>query len=186
MLRIGSLPLGPDDAAAAVAYAQVGPLLSHCRVFVPAYRQAPLAAHIVGVLTGAAPDYALGLEDVEQAWQTYWRDDNIDPVTHRRRGVVVIGHSQGAADAASLLRGRVDGHPDVRPSLVSALLLGGNVQAPLDRPAGSGSEPEAAFQYLPVCARASAAVPVPVGRLFVVQATGRNGPTARLHFRPRL
>ncbi|MEV0071200.1 DUF3089 domain-containing protein [Amycolatopsis sp. NPDC050768] len=162
-LQIGSLPPGPDDAAPAVTYAQVGPLLNHCRVFVPAYRQAPLAAHIVGVLTGTAPDYALGLEDVEQAWDTYWRDYNIDPVTHRRRGVVVIGHSQGAADAASLLRDRVDGHPDVQPSLVSALLLGGNVQVPTDRPAGGGSDPDAAFQHLPVCARASAAAPVPVG-----------------------
>ncbi|MFD9887822.1 DUF3089 domain-containing protein [Amycolatopsis sp. NPDC059027] len=161
--QLGSLPPARGDDQMAVTLAQAGPLLGRCRMFVPSYRQASLAAHVVGVATRTTPDYALGLRDVEQAWDTYWRDYNVDPVTHRRRGVVLLGHSQGAADVASLIRDRVDGRPDVQPSLVSALLLGGNVPVPIDRPAGGGADPDAAFQYVPVCARASAAQPVPTG-----------------------
>ncbi|MFI5609030.1 DUF3089 domain-containing protein [Amycolatopsis sp. NPDC051903] len=90
---------------------------------------APLTAHVVGVLTGtASPGYALGLADGEQAWDECWRACNLDPVTHRRRGVV--GHSQGAVDAVSLLRDRVDAHADVQPSLMSAFLLGGTCRCP--------------------------------------------------------
>lgn len=163
LLQLGSLPPSPQDAEQAVTLAQVGPLLARCRMFVPVYRQASLAAHVVGVLARTSPDYALGLSDVEQAWDTYWRDYNIDPVTHRRRGVVVLGHSQGAADASRLISDRIDGNPAVQPYLVSALLLGGNIPVPVDRPAGGGADPDSAFQYVPVCSRPSPSAPVPVG-----------------------
>jgi hypothetical protein len=163
LLQVGSVPPVVSDTEAAVMFAQVGPLLSQCRMFVPVYRQASLAAHVVGVLTGTSPEYALGLGDVEQAWDTYWNEYNTDPVTHRRRGVVVLGHSQGAADASALIRDRIDGDPVAGPQLVSALLLGGNVPVPIDRPAGGGADPDAAFQHVPVCQRSSAAQPVPIG-----------------------
>jgi len=163
LLQLGSLPPSPQDAEQAVTLAEVGPLLARCRMFVPVYRQASLVAHVVGVLARTSPDYALGLGDVEQAWDTYWRDYNVDPVTHRRRGVVVLGHSQGAADASSLISDRIDGNPAVQPYLVSALLLGGNIPVPVDRPAGGGADPDSAFQYVPVCSRASSSAPVPVG-----------------------
>ena len=163
LLQLGSLPPSPQDAEQAVTLAEVGPLLGRCRMFVPVYRQASLVPHVLGVLTRTSPDYALGLADIEQAWDTYWRDYNIDPVTHQRRGVVVLGHSQGAVDASSLISDRIDGNPAVQPYLVSALLLGGNIPVPLDRPAGGGADPDSAFQYVPVCSRASSSAPVPVG-----------------------
>ncbi|MGH3770182.1 MAG: DUF3089 domain-containing protein [Pseudonocardiaceae bacterium] len=160
-VRVGGNPPRPTDTDMAVALVQVSPLLSTCRLFVPLYRQAPLPALVAAAFTGIAPDYRLGQSDIDQAWHTYWARDNRDPTTGRRRGVVLLGHSQGSAVLASLIRREIEVDVEQRSQIIAAVLLGGNIQVPTDRPAGGGGDPDATFQYLPACERGSASMPVP-------------------------
>ena len=80
-----------------------------CRVFAPVYRQKT-------VFGGGSADLAYG--DVLAAWRDY--------VAHWNggRGVVLIGHSQGAFVLERLLREEAG---SITQRLVSALLLGGDV-----------------------------------------------------------
>jgi hypothetical protein len=61
------------------------------------------------------------------------------------RGIVFIGHSQGATILTRLLQLEVDRNPSVRRRLVSALLLGGNVTVHKDRSTGGD------FNHIPAC-----------------------------------
>ena len=89
-----------------------------CRVFAPVYRQLTVPSLYNGSITAAAALKAY--RDVVAAWKEYLARYN------HGRGVVLIGHSQGAGHLQQLIRTRVDGKPVAR-RLVSAILLGGNV-----------------------------------------------------------
>jgi hypothetical protein len=100
-----------------------------CRVFAPVYRQLTL----VGLLGGrpvTRADLAKGYADVRAAWREYLRRFN------RKRGVVLLGHSQGSLVLTRLLRSEIEGKPAVRRRLVSAILLGGAVVVPRGRDVG--------------------------------------------------
>jgi hypothetical protein len=163
LLQVGSLPPTPQDQEMAVTLAQAARFSGLCRMFVPVYRQAPLTSHAVGALLGTSIDYSTGQMDIQQAWTDYWTNYNVDPVTHRHRGVVLLGHSQGSAVLARLIQQNIDGNSAVQPSLVSAILLGGNVAVPIGAAAGGGTDTASTFQYVPACQRASAAAVVPTG-----------------------
>jgi hypothetical protein len=110
--------------------AQVGRYASACRVFAPSYRQVTLG----GLGGGAtADDRELGYGDVVDAWKTYVVEEN------EGRGVVLIGHSQGAGVLRRLITEEIDGTPGLRSLLVSALLLGSAV-------------PSEGFPEVPPCA----------------------------------
>ncbi len=162
-LRVGGDPPTPTDTEMAVTLTQVGPLLSRCRLFVPLYRQSSLPALVAAGLAHTKPDYSLGQLDIDQAWHTYWARDNRDPITGRRRGVVLLGHSQGTTVLASLISREIEVDVEQRSRIIAAVLPGGNIQVPTDRPAGGGGDRDATFQYLPACERASATTPVPTG-----------------------
>jgi hypothetical protein len=91
------------------ALAQAARFSQVCRVFAPVYRQTT-------VYGGGSADLAYG--DVLAAWRDY--------LTHWNggRGVVLVGHSQGAFVLERLLR---DQYGSIKRLLVSALLLGGDV-----------------------------------------------------------
>jgi Protein of unknown function (DUF3089) len=76
---------------------------------------------------------------VLEAWRTYLRRFN------HGRGVVLIGHSQGAFVLRKLVAEQIDRRPAARRLLVSAILLGGNV---LIR---TGSAEGGDFRHLPAC-----------------------------------
>ena len=157
LLQVGSVAPTPQDAEMAVTLAQVARFAKTCRLFVPVYRQESLAQVAVGVITGLGiGSVSTGEMDVLQAWQYYWDHDNIDPATGKRRGVVLLGHSQGSADLISMIQQEIDGTSE-QSQLVSAVLLGGNVQVPIGEADGEGGTyPDATFQDIPECSNSTA------------------------------
>lgn len=125
-----------DPAETSVATAQASRFSQVCRVYAPMYRQLTLQA-IGGGATSAAVGLAYG--DVRAAWRDYVAHDN------HGRGVVLIGHSQGAGMLTQLVKQEIDSKPKVRALLTSALLLGGNVVVPHGRDVGGD------FAHVPAC-----------------------------------
>ncbi|HWP65741.1 MAG TPA: DUF3089 domain-containing protein [Candidatus Limnocylindria bacterium] len=111
-----------------------------CRVFAPIYRQVTLPA-LLSILAGDPLDIdnALADADLLDAWKHYIANDNDG------RGVLLIGHSQGASRLTTLLRNEIDPNPDLRARLVSAVLLGTNFQVPVGADVGGD------LQNIPLC-----------------------------------
>lgn len=106
------------------------------------YRQETLKALTSGqFLNQAAIETAYS--SLLSAWNDYLAHDN------HGHPVVFIGHSQGAALLIKLLHAQVDPSARLRHLLVSALLLGGNVQVPIGRAEGGS------FAHIPLCRSAS-------------------------------
>jgi len=127
-----------DPAETAVAQAQASRFSQVCRVYAPMYPQLTLA-DLKNPSQATAGDLTEASAGVVAAW-----DDYLDHYNDGR-GVVVIGHSQGAAMLVGLLQSNVDPDPAVRRLLVSALLLGGNVTVPIGKSVGGS------FQHIPAC-----------------------------------
>lgn len=181
VLQIGSLPPQPQNTHLAVALTQAGRFANTCRLFIPVYRQAPLLSLVGGVLTGTDTDYTTGAMDIAGAWADYWENDNIDPVTGQRRGVILLGHSQGTANLVTLLQQEFSAGSAPRAQLVAAYLLGGDVQVA----DGSGSVDLSTIPGMPVCARSTAAAPVPTGCLVGYSSyamVGGGAPAANAEF----
>ncbi len=133
-------PARPEPAVIRTTRAQAGRFAQVCRLYVPIYRQVTLRALLKpGAITPAAIKLATG--DVVSAWHDYLAHYN------HGRGVVLIGHSQGAAQLKSLITTEIDNTPAERSRLVSALLMGGNVQVP------SGKDVGGDFSTIPACRR---------------------------------
>ncbi|HWA00710.1 MAG TPA: DUF3089 domain-containing protein [Caulobacterales bacterium] len=122
-----------------VAEVQFARFAAVCRTFAPMYRQntlASLRARMAGRFT--TPNRELAYQDVRAAWRRYLAHDN------HGRGVVVIGHSQGAALLIRLIAEEIDGKA-IQAQLVSAIILGANVIVPDDADVGGS------FQHVPAC-----------------------------------
>jgi pimeloyl-ACP methyl ester carboxylesterase len=114
-----------------------------CRLFAPVYRQTTLTA--LRVASGGAPPAGPrppagfgGYSDVVDAWTYYLQHEN------KGRGVVLIGHSQGAGVIARLAAAEIDGKP-VQKQFISALVLGAPVLVPPDKDVGG------TFKTIPLC-----------------------------------
>jgi hypothetical protein len=123
-----------------VVQQQAARLGSVCRVFAPVYRQITLTA-LLGAIAGGplGGDGALADADLLDAWKHYVANDN------GGRGVVLIGHSQGAGRLVTLIRNAIDGEDALRDRLVSAILLGTSLQVP------DGADVGGDFQHVPLC-----------------------------------
>jgi pimeloyl-ACP methyl ester carboxylesterase len=84
----------------------------------------------------------LAVNDVRDAWRHYLEHDN------GGRGVVLIGHSQGAGVLMQLMAEEIDGKPE-QEKLVSALLIGSSVSVPRGADVGS------VFKSIPACRSAT-------------------------------
>ena len=113
-----------------------------CNVWAPMYRQATTAALADGAIYKPRV-ISTAYESLLAAWKDYLAHDNDG------RPVIFIGHSQGAAMLIKLLRSQIDPSSQLRPKLVSAIILGGNVQV------ASGSDVGGSFLHIPTCASAS-------------------------------
>jgi hypothetical protein len=85
-----------------------------CNVYAPFYRQRSL---------NNGGDAELGYMDVVDSFKHYianWSEG---------RNFVVYGHSQGTGHATRLINQEINGNPDLRNRLVSALLIGGRLTA---------------------------------------------------------
>lgn len=128
-------PLEVSDAERFVAQAQAARFGAVCQVVAPVYRQVTLA----GLLTSFrdATQRAIGYGDVLAAFEEH--------VAAGDRPYVLVGHSQGAQVLTQLIAERIEGDPDLHARLVSALLLGGEVEVPWDADVGES------FQVTPAC-----------------------------------
>ncbi len=114
-----------------------------CRLFAPLYRQVTVTALRAALVGAPMPaDRQMAYADVKAAWEHYLAHDN------NGRGVVLVGHSQGAGILTALIANEIDGRP-VASKLVSALILGANVPVPRDRAMGG------VFRSTPLCANAA-------------------------------
>lgn len=130
---------GPEERLA--AHTQFARFHELCRTYAPIYRQVTLAAlapTAPAAEVGAA--FATAYSDVRDAWRQFLATRN------RGRPFVLIGHSQGAIHLLRLLREEIEGKPVAR-NLVSALLIGWNVEVPAGRDVGGS------LRSTPLCRR---------------------------------
>ncbi len=131
------LHIDPEETA--VAIAQASRFSQVCKVYAPMYPQLTTSGIGLGgaqISPKAAVTAYLG---VLSAWNDYLAHDN------HGRGVVLIGHSQGASLLIRLIRNQIDSNSTERRLLVSALLMGGNVTVPVGQTVGGS------FQHVPAC-----------------------------------
>jgi hypothetical protein len=125
-----------------IAIGQASQFTSVCNVWAPMYRQATQAA--LGENEAFTPQViSTAYDSLLAAWKDYLARDN------HGRPVVFIGHSQGAAMLIKLLRAQIDPSPQLRKKMVSAIILGGNVQVAKGRDVGGS------FRHIPTCASAT-------------------------------
>jgi hypothetical protein len=130
-----------DPELESIAKYQAARFSLECRVFAPIYRQGTLATLAATNAGGQPADRELAYSDVVDAWHSYLAKENDG------RGVVIIGHSQGTSMLRLLLGREIEKYPAQRRLLVSALLLGGDVEVAKGKLLGGD------FQETPLCTR---------------------------------
>jgi hypothetical protein len=131
-----NLKVQPAEIGAAVS--QASRFSQLCRVWAPMYRQRTAASLAKG-LGGDPTADQVAYDSLLAGWKDYLAHDN------HGRPIVFIGHSQGAAMLIRLLRSQIDPDPVLRRRLVSAIILGGNVQVPVGQTVGGS------FRHIPTC-----------------------------------
>src|SRR5688500_4301544 len=115
--------MNADPAEKNVILQQFARFASKCRTFAPMYRQLTLAG-LRQRLAGGTISFDTGVwyNDVRDAWRSYLQRDN------QGRGIVLVGHSQGAYILTEILRQEIEGKP-VQKQLVGAYILGATFPA---------------------------------------------------------
>jgi hypothetical protein len=132
---------GPGEKRAVAQ--QFAAFASVCRPFAPIYRQVTIAGVEAVLQHEPLPvDFGLPYQDVRAAWRHYLAHDN------GGRGVVLIGHSQGARILARLLVHDIEGKPEQR-LVAGALILGFDVEVPKGKDVGG------TFKTIPLCRAAT-------------------------------
>ena len=107
-----------DPQETAIAELEASPFSRVCRVFAPDVPAGHARASSAARRPSRSPMTACF-----DAWRDYLAHYNDG------RGVVLIGHSEGADELDQLISGQIDNNPGVRRLLVSAILTGGNLTA---------------------------------------------------------
>jgi Protein of unknown function (DUF3089) len=153
---------GEIDAAVAQAsrFSQV------CRVWAPMYRQRTATSEARGLGSDPAADQ-VAYESLLSGWDDYIAHDN------RGRPIIFIGHSQGAAMLIRLLRNVIDPNRALRARMVSAIIVGGNVQVPAGKDVGGS------FRHIRTCGSAGQ-----TGCVIAYSTFGSPPPASALFGRP--
>ncbi len=139
---IATLAIEPEERF--VVRDQFARFAARCRQFAPVYRQITLIglrSVLLGIPMAGADDPRIrdaNYDDVLAAWNYYLKHEN------QGRGVVLIGHSQGARLLEQLIAREIDGKPSQR-LLVSAILAGTNLDVP------AGADVGGNFKSIPLC-----------------------------------
>jgi hypothetical protein len=131
--------LAVQAAERAAAVVQASRFSQRCTVWAPMYRQVTVA----GLARATKTARAIAYDSLLSAWKDYLAQDN------HGKPIIFIGHSQGSSMLIKLLQTQVDPSPILRKRMVSAILLGGNVQVPAGRVVGG------TFRNIPACGSAS-------------------------------
>jgi pimeloyl-ACP methyl ester carboxylesterase len=128
---------GPEEKT--VIQQQFARFTANCRLYAPLYRQLTLVGLRAGLISNTISFYGkTGYNDVVDAWKYYLEHYNDG------RGVVLIGHSQGAAILEQLVLREIEGKP-VQSRMISAMLIG----VPLEVP--KGADRGGTFKNVPLC-----------------------------------
>jgi len=127
-----------DGEEISVTKQQAARLSSVCNVYAPIYRQITLTA-LLNRGTAPGGNSAIAYGDVLNAWNYFLENYS------KGRPFVLIGHSQGSFVLRQLIKAQIDNDPALRARLVSAFLIGGNIQVPTGQDVGGD------FQNLPLC-----------------------------------
>jgi hypothetical protein len=123
-----------------VTIQQAAQFASVCTVYAPMYPSVTLAGLFDPNIAGdRATAWQTAYDGVEDAWRQYLANDN------QGRGVILIGHSQGAGHLANLLKTVIDTDPAQRRLLVSAYIIGSAVGVP------AGADVGGDLQKIPLC-----------------------------------
>jgi hypothetical protein len=131
-----------QPAETVVAELQASRFSQVCRVWAPMYRQRTVASLSQG-LGAAKKSTLIAYNSLLSGWKDYLAHDN------HGRPIIFIGHSQGAAILINLLESQIDPSPKLRAQMVSAIILGGNVQVP------DGQDVGGSFKHIPTCGSAA-------------------------------
>lgn len=109
----------PDAEEKRAVHGQAARLRAQCRLFVPLYHSLTMRALGWSMAHGGqvAIDFSPPYRDILAAWRAYLAHDN------KGRGVVLVGHSQGAILLKRLISEEIDGKP-AQKRLVAAYLAG--------------------------------------------------------------
>jgi hypothetical protein len=130
------------------------------------YRQVTSPA-LAESLALQAPVISTAYNSLLSAWKDYLAHDN------HGHPIVFIGDSQGAVMLIKLLHTQVDPSARLRQRMVSAILLGGNVQV------AAGHDDGGSFRHIPTCSSASQ-----TGCVIAYSAFGSDPLAASLFGRP--
>jgi hypothetical protein len=135
-----------DPAERNVIKQQAARINSVCKVYAPLYRQVSLVGLRRLLASGGDPIAFFGngvqYDDVRDAWKHYLANDN------KGRGVVIVGHSQGAYILMNLIKNEIEGKP-AQAQMVSALILGATLPTPKGKDVGG------VFTSIPLCRAAN-------------------------------
>jgi Protein of unknown function (DUF3089) len=159
-----NLKVQPEEVGEALS--QAAQFSRVCDVWAPMYRQRTEADLLKG-LGGDPTADQVAYDSLLSGWKDYLAHDN------HGRPVIFIGHSQGAALLIRLLHNVIDPSAHLRHLMVSAIILGGNVQVPSGETAGGS------FSHIPICTSATQ-----VGCVIAYSSFGSEPPPDSLFGRP--
>jgi hypothetical protein len=140
MDRTGNSDLVPDAPEFRTVSGQFARFKEVCRTYAPVYRQVTIPA-LTSLMSGQGDmgaDGVMAYRDVAAAFMHYLENDN------NGRPFVLVGHSQGTRMLTTLIQQVIDGQP-LQDRMLSALLLGFNVEVPTDSDLGG------AFNSVSLC-----------------------------------